>query len=186
MPENVKQGDLLILHDYAVTSPTFPTSVLPAGFTLIDDAQGTSTYTNRSIITAKIASSSDAGSLITGMNGNYQTVANQKELLVFRANNPLVGATIFSKSSQATDVAPSNQTVLSSEGQSPSIVLAAYSVGGTVGARGFSPARDGELTANTNSYFAFKIYNGTLSDVTVSMPDGGSSNILQSLRLACY
>ena len=79
VPSWVEAGDFMALFDIAQNTSGLPTSVVPSGFTQDREANGN----QRRIINSfkQVLSSAEAGTTLTGMNGNS---TNNKILLVFR------------------------------------------------------------------------------------------------------
>ena len=180
LPGTIQVGDVLVLADLAEGSAT-PTQVIPTGWTSL------STITSgvrRQSMAAKIAQAGDAGSTITGINGNS---SNQKALAVFRPN---IAATALNVRSvfggQGTNADPTAQTVASGSGVAPLIVLGAYGSNGAISPRSLTisgtEAKDGEVAnsqGNLQLYLAYKIFNSSPANAVIDMGDHGT-NFLQS------
>jgi hypothetical protein len=82
VPSGVEAGDFMVLFDIAFNTSTTPTLVTPSGFTTIEDGNGVNGRINTS--RKQVLSSADAGTTLTGMNGNS---SNNKILLVFRGTS---------------------------------------------------------------------------------------------------
>lgn len=179
-PANINAGDIIVLEDRATNISTIPTSVVPTGFTSISNLGWTAASVGiRSVLSYKVADGTEGGSTITGMSGNANT---QKMLYVFRPNRAPSSVSVGSMHEEYTESAPADQVVTTGSSDVPAIVLAAYGSSGTISPRGFTPAKDGEINSGTSAYLAYKIYNGSPADVTISMEDEGSRNSVQS----CY
>ena len=113
------------------------------------------------------------------MNG---TGSDDKVLLVFRGNKAASSLNVASVNSEATAGNPTSQTVTSSGGTPPLVVLGGYGADTTLTPRTFSPAKDGEVNSSIYAYLAWKIYNSSPANVSIDMDDNGGANILQS----CY
>lgn len=178
-PSGIQTGDLLVLYDYKGVTVSI---AAPSGFTTItSDA----TATGRTTISYKIADGTESGTTITGMGGTNG--ATSMILAVFRGNIPITSVTPASTAEQKTDSAPTNQTVTSGSGTPPLVVIATYensASGSAISPRGFSPAADGEITTgNTHHFLDYKIYNSSPANITASMGDFGTSNMLASFYL---
>jgi len=184
VPVGVVSGDLIVLLDVPLNSASpAPSLVTPSGFTNSGINFIDSLNVRRMALSFKIASGSEGGTTLTGMNGS---TANNKSLLVFRGNIPFVTATVLDVGTQATDGNPTAQTVTSGSGTVPLIVFGCYRSQGDIDPRTFtqggSPAKDGEINPNTFGYLAWKIFNQSPSDIVVDMDDEGNQNMLAS----CY
>lgn len=178
VPAEVVGGDLMVLYDVAGGTPG---SVTPTGWTLINSAASGAV---RAVISYRIATNTDAGASVTGMD----STAMRKAMLVFRG--PVVAVSVSSVGSQGTDANPAAQTVLAASGTPPLIVFGGYSCGNNpVDPRTFTvasvAAKDGEVFADTKSYLAYKIYNSNPADVVIDMNNEGNNNLLNSFYLAC-
>lgn len=177
-PAGIIRGDLFILLDRAVDG-SFPTTVIPSGFSSwanqTFNAGGGNLY--RVILSYKIAIGNEGSSSLTGMSPE-----GTKALYVFRGNAPITRAFPSLANSEATSGNPSPQTVTTTSGGTPSIVIGSYvcSFAGAVNPRTMTPAKDGEISANPAVFLAYKIYNSNQEDVSVDMDDESDANILQS------
>lgn len=189
-PGTVQAGDLLVLWDRSeqVAAPPVA-SVIPAGFTSINDQQGPVGGFAHMIMSCKIADGSEAGANLTGMSG---TEYAHKALYVFRGDKPISAINIQdSSSSDETGSNPAAIVLNASGGAVPLVVLAGYTVyqggGGTivVDPRSFSPAKDGEINPHGSLYLAYKIYNTSPADVTIDMDDEGGENCLTGCFISC-
>lgn len=178
-PAGILAGDLILLQDVANGSPV---SVTPTGFTLINDQVS---GTERAVISLKKAVGTEGGTAITGMNDTDM----RKVMLVFRPSTPC-NYSVSAVGTQGTDADPAAQTVAAGAGVAPLIVFGSYSVqsAGTVDPRTFTvagvAAKDGEVSALAQSYFAYKIYNSSPQDVVIDMADEGNNNILNSFYIS--
>jgi hypothetical protein len=176
-PSNVQAGDLIIISDVAVTIPAAPSSVVPSGFTLITPSLA-SGY-RRQNLSYKIASGSEGGSNIIGMDGTIDS----KLLIILRGSSSIESINVSTVNSEITSNNPVSQDVSSSEGTSPLVVIATYFSYDIIDPRTFSPSSDGEVNIDTYYYLNYKIYNSSPSDVTIDMDDEGDGMILQSFYI---
>jgi len=192
-PSGILAGDLIVMLDLAAQNTT-PTSVVPSGFSSIADIFGTNI--GRMVASYKRAVGTEGGTSITGMStsGFY---AMAKAIYVFRGNVPANNVSLVDADGIWASGNPTAQTVTSSGGTPPLVVLGFYGVatnGGRVNPRTFtvagSAAKDGELNAlhdntfvDSDIYIAYKIYNfgATPADCVIDMDDEGE-NALAS----CY
>lgn len=178
VPSGVQTGDVGILLDEALNfSGSPPSATVPSGWTSLVDTAGTIT---RQIISAKVLSSSDAGTTLTGMDG---AVGESKSLLVIRPNAPATAFAAYSTAGEITANNPAAQVVAASGGVAPLVVVAGYTSTGTLSGVSFSPSQDGTITNGTTQELRYKFYSGSPADVTVDMADSGSINWMQSLYL---
>jgi hypothetical protein len=158
-----------------------PTAVVPSGFTnIINSGLASGDDTLRQIASYKIAVGNEGGTSLTGMSAAFALV--RKELAVFRGNNPAVSVNISTPGAQISNTNPTAQTVLAGAGAAPLIVFGCYgshSVGG-IDPRTFTPAADAEITAASDAWLAWKIYNASPANVSIDMDDEGLLNTLQS------
>lgn len=179
-PAGIQAGDLLALLDIALDGSS-PTTVVPTGFTSINNVNANDGTTFiRQILSYKKAIGTEGGSTITGMTGSFGTA---KAIYVFRGNIPATVITPSTPNGQATSGTPTNQSVTASSGVSPLVVLGGYGSSGSIATRGFSPAKDGEINPNSFFYLAYKIYNSSPLDTTISMADAGV-NAMQSVYVS--
>jgi hypothetical protein len=171
LPASILDNDYVILFD----SSTNTTQVVPTGFTLLDTV---TTAGIRTTISYKKLVAADSSTTITGLSTN--TV---KTMINFRpsANSNISFSTV---NSQATDVAPTQQTITMS-GETGTIFGFAYTAstgtstrtfGGKLPYLNLSPSSTG-INANLRGIS----YQGvdTPSNHTISMTDGGV-NTMQS------
>lgn len=171
-PANIQAGDLILLWDAALAAFAIPAAVTPTGFTNIFSAgvlDGTTGI--RGMLSYKIATGSEGGSSITGMDGN----TDRKIMAVFRGDIPATMVNVGDPDSNATAGDPAAQTITASGQSVPLIVIGVYRSTSTVDPRSFSPAEDAELavTGQTTTYMKYKIYNSSPADVTINMDDEG-------------
>ena len=175
VPAGVTTGDLLVLFDAAYETgvtpyTTFPTAVLPSGFTSILNVtnsytSGSNTYNIRRIVSYFIATSDIGGTSITGMNGGGDEA---KALLCSKPSGGIISVTSNGLQYQAdtgvTD--PAAQTITAASGNVPLVALGFAS--GSITA---SPAYDG-VVSNTSGgipvYACYKVYNNAPQNVTVN------------------
>lgn len=177
IPATVKEADLIVLYDHAVNTTGFPTAVTPTGFTnILNETSGT---LRRVICSYKIAASGDASSSITGMNG---ADINNKIMLVFSSS--IGSVSVFDITYQATDAAPTTQTINSADGTSPLVCIAFVRNGNTTAGNFTMTPTDGTVTLGTGgNRGGYKIYNIAPANVTVSSVDGGTNNVLMSFYI---
>lgn len=177
-PAAIEAGHLLVLLDRATGKSSTPTTVLPSGFVSISNQ---TLGEARQILSYKIATGAEASASLTGMTGDFTM---GKVLVVFEGDAAIASITPQDVGGQATDGNPASQNVAAGGGAVPLVVLGAYGTFlAAVDPRGFSPAKDGEVSAGSNHlYLAWKIYNASPANVDIDMDDEGGSNILQS----CY
>lgn len=178
IPATAQAGDVAILYDVANSGST-PTSVTPTGWTAVRSDSATFSRQNSS---AAILSASDAGATITGMTGSNWV---NKSLIVVRPNIPATAIVAAGANGEITASTPTDQTVSASAGSIPLVVVAGYTVNGTLGTLTFSPSQDATVSNGIFQRLRYKIYNSTPADVTVGMADGGT-NWMQSFYLQVY
>lgn len=171
-----QDGDVLVLFDRPIGSAP-PAPVTPSGWSA---ANQSSSGNFKMYVSYKLATNADSGASVTGMNGS---ISNAKMMYVFRPDIAALvltlGSTVSNVTSTATDA---TVTTLAGSAIAPLVVIGAYSRNGSVSSRGMSPAKDGEITANS-AYLAYKIYNSSAADVTVTTPGGSSVNSAQAMYL---
>lgn len=191
IPASVREGDLLVLADFARNSASAVTNVVPTGFTqIVTTAQPTFGF-HRTTTSFKVADSDDESDVLTGMDGDAY---ERKILLVFRGGKKITAAAAQDPDGVQSDGNPSAQTVTSSGGTAPLVVLGIYAAFAAVGAidpRSMTVSsvdvKDGEVSnedgGQPSLWVAFKwYYHGqSVPDVVVDMDDEGA-NFLQS----CY
>lgn len=183
IPGTAQAGDLAVFIDWAVNSSGTPTLVVPSGWTSIQSNNNISTI--RRVCSAKIIATGEPGTSITGMDGG---LGELKTILIFRGNIALTSFTAYSAAGALTTADPAGQTVTSSGGSTPLVVIGSGSSTGVMTAQvSFTPAADGivDVTVSSNRYQStgYKIYNSSPANVTVDMADYGS-NGLQSFYLS--
>jgi hypothetical protein len=183
IPTAVVADDLLVFLDFALVSSGVPTKVSPgAGWVEIADATAGG-IEGRLVLYYKRALHSDAGQTVTGMVGD---AAAAKALYVFRGDNPINAAQASSVAAEATDLSPSSQVVSAASGTPPLVVIAGYAVApGSVASRGFTPAKDGEISVLSGGvWLAYRIYNASPANTTIGKGDDGNNNCLVSTYIA--
>jgi hypothetical protein len=188
-PADIQAGDLLVLADLGTAILSTPATVEPPGFNTIINTSGAPAGTGaRQIFSYKIADGSEGSTTITGMNGGS---SNNKVLLVFRGNVPIVTATPNTFAGQVSALNPSAQNVAASGGTPPLVIFGIYGVdnSASVNPRTFtvagSPAKDGEVGNSSSDLFvAWKIYLTAPADASIDMDDEGNANVLQSGYIA--
>jgi hypothetical protein len=176
-PGTTIAGDLIVLWDFPSSSPSGPANILPSGYTQIATV---ASGARRGSACYKIADSGDANAVVTGMDG---ALNDRKIMVVFAGDNPISSAVLASVNSESTAGDPVAQTITSSSGIVPLVVLGFYGTNtGTLDPRSFSPASTGEVANGTICYVNYKLYNSAPANITVNMEDEGSANTLVS----CY
>lgn len=169
-------GDVLVLFDRPLGSAP-PAPVVPSGWST---GNNLSFGNYKMYVSYKLATGADSGASVTGMNGS---ISNAKMMYVFRPDVAALVLTLGSSVSDLTTTATDAvATTLAGSGTAPLIVIGSYSRNGPVSPRGMSPAKDGEITA-TNAYLAYKIYNSSPANVTVTTPGNASPNSAQAMYL---
>jgi hypothetical protein len=186
-PAGINAGDLLVLHNKAEFTSGTGSNNIPSGFTSIGSLGITGAVTIGENVSYKIANGTESGSTLSGISAS--NIVYRMALGVFRGNIAVSSVSVASFNSQLTSGAVTNQTVTSSGGTPPLIVFAAYgdaASGNSISPRGFSPAADGEITADSDTqYLDYKIYNSSPSNHTISMDDEGVANMMISFYLSC-
>lgn len=183
VPAGVRAGDLLVMYDISQTSEqttsSFPTAVVPSGFTSAINATNsfviaTTTFRNRHLVTHAVPTTDLGGTSITGMAVNYAT---RKILLCFRRLGGL-SATIQDVEYQAPNgdsPNPTPQTVSAGSGVSPVVVCSAHR------------RTDGSLTGGTAVdngsaiRMMYRIFNGAPSNCTASTAGDFAAPFLGSM-----
>lgn len=180
----VAAGDLIVFANHATNDPApAPALVTPSGFTNLANV---TTGASRASLFYKLAAGTESGSSISGMNSDlYMSIA----LITFRRSPAAATATPSSWNSEITDGNPTQQTVSSSGGIVPLVVIGSYGSVAAVDPRTFtvggSAAKDNELAVSGNAlYLAWKIYNSGPADVVVDMDDEFLGNAITSGYIA--
>lgn len=123
VPADTRSGDLIMLYD----APTYPGSgssgSSPAGFTTLYSAAFGGWF-NGVQTSAKIATSLDAGSTVTGMNG---TTSNSKVMYVFRGNARINTFTVMNVGTAGTNGNPGTVGIVGTGVTAPAILLCSAS-----------------------------------------------------------
>jgi hypothetical protein len=186
VPSSVKAGDLLILADAPDFSSNNPTIVVPTGLTLVASQGYGVSYSSGAVVSAKIASASDAGSILTGMNGDQ---GNAKSLLVVRGDIDIKSfSAAINKAGTNSDAAPTSQTASGTGVVSPAIVIGV--AGGTNppfgGGVPFTVQNPSFTTTSATSFSNNDLTQGFSSvtagasafSQTIDMGDNGSNTLL--------
>ena len=179
VPATVQAGDILVLFDRPV-SGGLPAAVVPSGWSA-GNQSGTGNF--RMFVSYKLAVNADAGATVTGMAGS---LSNAKMMYVFRPDIPalvLTPGSIVSSVVVSPSVADPTVTTLAGSATAPLVVIGAYSRNGVISPRTMSPAKDGEINASTSAYLAYKIYNSSPANVTVTTPGNTSVQSAQAMYL---
>ncbi|TGS63018.1 hypothetical protein EN844_24615 [Mesorhizobium sp. M3A.F.Ca.ET.201.01.1.1] len=176
-PASIQASDVAVIYDYAAGFST-PTSVTPTGFT---NFVNTTVSPIRAMASFKILVGGETGN-ITGMNG---TVNNAKVLHIFRGAQAVVSVNSASVNQVCQTGDPVSQTVTSSGGAAPLVVIGGASkISGAPSFSTASPAFDGTDTAGSRLIVGYKIYNSSPVDHTIdSAGDGGNGSSLFSAYL---
>lgn len=118
-PSTIRSGDLLVFYDAPTNVSGAATPAAPSGFTLLRSA-GSTGWDNTLAISAKIATSADAGATITGANGNN---GNAKLLYVMRGNGKVKTFTAKNPVSTITNNDPSTLNVVATGVTTPAVLL---------------------------------------------------------------
>jgi len=179
----VQAGDIIVLFNYARSTNSFtPTSVTPTGFTGIGSgASFNATLAVREQPFYKIATGTESGTTLTGMTG---TGAQNILLLVYRPNASINQITISTPTAQATDSAPTNQTLSMSSLTGPYIGFAFYSGSNVLTTKGSTIPSTREIDSGNTAVKTFESTSSavTFSDSTISQSDYGT-NVLESFTM---
>lgn len=183
VPGNALPGDCLVLFDYADHGSVLPTTVVPSGFTSLQEFTNGSTFTKCIVSAKRVLLLTDAGSSLTGMN----STENQKILLVFRANGGANGGQAVGGNSEFdTTSAPSTQTVTDASRNS-------YEEGAPItfaffkGSDGITPGTDitfsgAQFVSGTSNvyYVGYKTYTQSTTSISdaISMTDRGTNSLV--------
>jgi hypothetical protein len=111
---------VLVLYDIAQGLFSQPPTALPAGFTVISNIVTSSGAGSlRSIISYKLADSSEANAALSGLSGVFV----DKVLIVLRGNPPASRLTVGSVNAQVMDADPNPQLVMASAAIPPLVVF---------------------------------------------------------------
>ncbi len=178
-PASIAAGDVIVFLNWA-RDVGLPTTAIPSGFTSISNVSLTNA---RVILSYKLAVGGEGGSTLTGMTSGTDDLVII--VLVFRGNVPATSATVQDAAGEMINTAPSDQVVNASGGNPPLIVLGGFASTGAF-TPGFSPSADATFsdTSSTGPQLdlAYKIYDSSPADVTMSKTDTGNRNTIVS----CY
>jgi hypothetical protein len=167
-------GDIIIIFDRTRNGNTvIPTAVTPSGYTNIYNfGAASATIGYRVMIHWKTAVSGDSGATVTGVNA----AASNKIALVYRFNQALTTATYTSTGAQATDNAPTNQSLNLASVTGPYVAISHY--GGT-GSPTHTPTAGMTRFYSPTTAARTNIWESTSSSVsfsnqTITLTDGGS------------
>lgn len=183
IPAGAATGDVMVLVQRAKGASAAPSDVTPSGWT---DVGATVNVFQEGAVDVrvshkyKIATSSDAGATVTGMNGGDR---DHKIILVFRPTDAASAVAPQDLAGEIVSGDPSAQICNASSGATPLLVIASFGEGGgqQTGVS-FSPSEDGIVT-NIDIDAYFKIYNSSPADVSLDLGDGGTGNSLCSFYL---
>ena len=184
VPATAIAGDLLILTDAPDFSSNNPTIVVPTGFTLLASQGYGASLSNGAVVSVKIASASDAGSTLTGMNGNQ---GNAKSLFVVRGDIDIKSfSAAINKAGTNSDAAPTSQTASGSGVVAPAIVIgvaAGTNSGGSISFTTQSPTftTTSATTSGGNDLiqgFSSIATGASAFSQTIDMGDDGSNTLL--------
>ena len=176
-PAGAQAGDLAILIDLE-TAGSAPSLVTPSGYDTLYNNAGSA---SRLAISIKTLTSGDTGAVV-GMSGGKSL--GGKSLWIYRPSTPLSNVTASSPGFQESVSAPTNQLVSSGALAAPVLVFGVCASNGDVSTYAMSPAQTRETAAEgLKIRFMVKEYNDPPADVTVSMGDFSSQNIMGSVAL---
>lgn len=184
VPSSAIAGDLLILADGADFSANNPTIVVPTGFTLLASQGYGASLSHGAAVSVKIASTSDAGSTLTGMNGNQ---GNAKSLFVVRGDIDIKSfSAAINKDGTTSDAAPASQTAVGTGVVAPAIVIGVAggtNSGGSVAFTTQSPTftTTSATTSGGNDLiqgFSSVAAGASAFSQTIDMGDNGSNTLL--------
>lgn len=178
IPATAQAGDLCIILNGARQYTSVPTSVTPAGFTVVAEfTREDDNFRVRSILSAKKLAPGDPGSSLTGMDA---TLSNQFEdwiVAVFRPTGSFNSFTANSINGEGTGDDPAPQTITASGAATlPAFLFGAF-YGGIDGNTDSATPAMSEITGSTDDiYLKYKLYGpgDTPADHTVDMDDEGS------------
>jgi hypothetical protein len=180
IPEAAQAGDLCIVIYAALNSSSAPTPVTPDGFEEL--AEGRSTNRLALWLYGKVLESGDLSETFTGASGSTGV---RGKVVIFRGDVPINSITAGAPNGEATSGNPSAQTILSSGGATPMVVIGAAHGQGSGGA----PSPSGTLASagtelDTGSTTQRAVYliinNGAPADYTWDVQDTGDYNALVS------
>ena len=183
VPATAIAGNLLILADAPDFSSNNPTIVVPTGFTLLATQGYGASLSNGAAVSVKIASASDAGSTLTGMNGNQ---GNAKSLFVVRGDIDIKSfSAAINNDGTNSDPAPSSQTATGTGVVAPAIVIgvaAGTNSGGSISLTQFpSFTTTSSTTSGGNDLtqgFSSVAAGASAFNQLIDMGDNGSNTLL--------
>ena len=179
VPATAIAGDLLILTDAPDFSSNNPTIVVPTGFTLLASQGYGASLSSGAVVSVKIASSSDVGSTLTGINGDQ---GNAKSLFVVRGNIDIKSfSAAINKAGTNNTAAPTSQTAVGTGVVAPAIVIgvAAGTNGSSISFTTQSPSFT--TTSGTNDIiqgFSSIAAGASAFSQLIDMSDNGSNTLL--------
>lgn len=191
IPATAKTGDFCVFYDAPAKGTAVPTpgvpiaSVTPTGVTGWTALSLYNSVPRNDIAIfawGKILQSGDAGASVTGTNTATNAGFRRKTILVFRRSTGFFTSfsDALSVNNEGTSGDPVAQTVTSSSGPSPLIVLSTARGTQAVVSYTFTPTQDGSISNGTTVVSRYKIYNSSPSNVTIDCGDVGDSTMLQS------
>ncbi len=185
IPATAQAGDLALYTDICFPSPV---EVVPTGFT---KWAGGLLNTVRMVSAYKILVSGDPGASITGMNDDN----DNKAMIIVRGNIPITsvaygGATAGTPAQEYTGSNPASQSINAGTlAGAPSVICStAYgSNGTTTGQVVWSPNEDAIIAAGGGTLGSlYYLVQNTPANVTIDMPDQGTTNMIASAYFACF
>jgi hypothetical protein len=170
LPTGINKGDLIILAAANVNSQA---GSAPSGYTALSGASGSISNTRLQVY-YKISDGTD--SLSSPSPGMGTT--NFRSAAIVLKRDWAAGVSFSTPTAQATSGNPSAQNIAASGATRPCVAVGIYWCFGAIDPRTMSPNKDGEVTAATNLYIAWRIMNTTFADVSIDMDDESSDNIL--------
>jgi hypothetical protein len=176
IPASAQTGDMAILYDMALSnSGTAPTSVVPSGWTSVSTLTGSNANGNgiRSIVSRRILTAGQAGSVVTGMNGSER---DRKIMFVIRTAMPILGVTAVGWVSRLGGGTPSS-IALSSSGGTPNMVVVAFAASeNDVPSFSFGTVTDTNGASATRAAYRRYTKLDSPGNHTASAGDGGDTN----------
>lgn len=181
LSSNIQKGDLIVICNWASnTSGTAPSIVIPSGYTSIEEYR----YTPFPYVSvewcAKIATSSDAGSSVTTMNGSSSDTVY---VMIFRGNVEVKEFTHTTAGSAFNSTTA--RTITTGSQQPVTIALALYRADSNRTAFSFVPTQNGSLATGT-SETRYKVFNvgDTMQDVVIRNLATGNL-IISGISVSC-
>lgn len=171
MLSDVQAGDLCFVFGRCVHTGAFSS---PTGFTdlktFYSAENGPMWLGYRRILAG------DASATFNNQAGGSFYVTN---LAAFRPNSP-IGSLVIPPFAQSDPTSGDPADVVFTPGGVPTVAIGCYHSDSPIDPRGFSPTKDGEIhaTGADNVYLAWKIFNSSPAQVTISMDDEGALNSL--------